>query len=90
MKTSQHIVVSAVIDERTYQDGKWGTIEENPHTVGEWLLILEGELAEAKAAWLKASNMRPTLAEVRQVAAVAIACLEQHGVRFREHDGSLH
>lgn len=109
-QNAQHVVLAAVIDERTYQDQKWGTVDENPHTVGEWLLIAEAELAEAKAAWLKTGDMQPVLAEVRQVAidtlssidmlspsateyngrqniGVAVACLEQHGVRFRQHDG---
>jgi hypothetical protein len=66
--------------EREHQDAKWGDIEAHPLTVGEWLLVLEAELDEAKRAWAK--NTPPPhsdLDEIRQIAAVAVACLEQHG-----------
>lgn len=43
-------VYEAIDHERRYQNAKWGSIEERPHTVGEWLLIIEGELEEAKQA----------------------------------------
>lgn len=53
-----------------------------PHTVGEWLLILQREVQEAIDAWLKGDS-QAGLEEVLQVAAVAVACMEQHGVRER-------
>lgn len=83
MSRRQEFVIAAVIDERSYQDGKWGTIADNPHTVGKWLVIMQEELGEAISA-IVANDMQQSLAEIRQVAAVAIACLEQHGVTFRE------
>lgn len=43
-------IYRAIKAERRYQDVVHGTIEENPHTVGEWLLIMESELNEAKRA----------------------------------------
>jgi hypothetical protein len=47
--------------------------------VGAWLLIIEGELNEAKQAWLKNSSDYDALLELVQVAATVVACLEQHG-----------
>lgn len=72
-------VYVTIDDERTYQDLRWGDIDANPHTVGEWLLILQGELDEAIKAWQKSvAPPHSALDEVRQIAAVAVACLEQH------------
>ena len=77
-------IFNAIDRERQYQDKKWGTIESRPHSVAEWLLILESELTEAKQAWIKKNGDHSALMELVQVAAVAVACLEQHGVVERE------
>ena len=74
-------VYVAISRERAYQDRKWGT---HGHSVGEWLLILESELAEAKQGWVKGKGDGEALAEILQVAAVAVACLETHGVVERK------
>lgn len=73
-------ILDAIYKERAYQDSKWCTIDQNPHTVAEWLLIMEGELEEAKQAWRKGVDDTDALREILQVIAVGIACLEQHGV----------
>ena len=82
MKVTRDDVCSAVRDERSYQDAKWGTVEEHPHDLGSWVLIMEGELQEAKDAFL---NCQPDemLKEILQVVAVGVACLEQHGIVSR-------
>lgn len=49
----RHEIWKAILRERDYQDTKWG---DKPHTVGEWLLIMEAELAEAKLAWAKGNG----------------------------------
>lgn len=77
-------VTRAIAYEREYQDNKWGTIEEHPHTVGEWILIAEAELNEAKQGWCKGRGDEDTLRELLQVAAVITACLQQHGVVGRD------
>lgn len=72
--------ISSIIEERDFQDGKWGPVSVAGHTVGEWILIMEAELAEAKEALIKGGKGRDSvLSEITQVAAVALACLEQHG-----------
>lgn len=55
------------------------------HELGAWLVILESELDEAKKALVhggsKTGKGRDTIrAEIVQIAAVALAALEQHGV----------
>lgn len=41
---------------------------------------MEGELAEAKQAWIKGNTDFEALKEILQVIAVGVSCLEQHGV----------
>lgn len=72
-------VFAAIDRERAWQEQKWGVNQDHPHSVGEWLLIVESELAEAKHAWVKGAGDHDALAELVQVAAVAVAALEQHG-----------
>lgn len=79
-RLSQPDVFALIQAERTYQDAKWGGIAEHPHPVGEWLLIMQGKLEEAVAFWRKGlSNDVAALHKVISLAAVAAACLEQHG-----------
>ncbi len=74
-------IFQAIANERAYQDRKWGG---KPHTVGNFLLIMEGELEEAKQAWRKGIGDTEALREMLQVIAVGVACLEQHGVIERD------
>ena len=74
--------------ERDFQDVKHGPLSESGgHTLGEWALILEAELAEFKVALIKGGKGRDSVrSELIQIAGVAIAALEQHGVKD-PHEG---
>lgn len=80
--TSRTAILSEVIAEREFQDLKHGTITaEGGHTLGEWLLIAESELNEAKTALIKGGTGRNSLrSEMIQVVATLFAALEQHGI----------
>ena len=81
------VAIAAILTERNFQDVKWRPISESGHTLGEWILIAEAELAEAKMALIKGGSGRNSVrAELVQTAAVILAALEQHGV-VDEHDG---
>lgn len=69
----------AIDREREYQDNEWGTIQDNPHSISEWLDIMTEELYEVILA-LKKDNHDAALAEILQVIAVGVACLEQYKV----------
>ena len=77
-------VFKAIETERRHQDVVHGTIEENPHTVGEWLLIIESELTEAKHAWVHGKGDAEALLEILQIAATAVACMEDRGCVTRQ------
>ena len=74
-------VVAAVEQERIFQDSKFGALfEGGEHTCGEWVLLIEDELREAKQALIKGGTGRNSLrSEVVQMAALCFAMLEQHG-----------
>jgi hypothetical protein len=65
-------------EERDYQDQVWGTVADNVHPMEVWLNIL-GRLA-AKAKLVPSAEVP---AEVRQIAAVAVAFGEQYGFPAR-------
>ena len=72
------LAIEAIALERQYQNKKHGI---DGHSIGSWLLILEFELNEAKQAAIRPSFGRDNvIAEIIQIAAVAVAALEQHGV----------
>lgn len=80
-------VFTAIVEERRFQNTKHGDVQTSPHTLGEWLLLIEAELAEAKQALIKGGAGRDTVrSEIIQVAALAVACLEQHGTADK-HNG---
>jgi len=89
LKQRQRIadVRAAIQVERNFQDSKWGSIEQSPHSIAEWILIAEAELAEAKQAVIKGGTDRNSVrSEIVQTIAVLHACLEQHGTQD-DHGG---
>jgi len=65
--------------EREYQKEKFGKDKEQ--SLPGFLLVLESELEEAKLGWIKDLEGRhSSLAEILQIAAVAVACLEKYGI----------
>jgi hypothetical protein len=74
----------AIIAERRFQDDKYGTVDKVGHSIGEWILLIEDELAEAKRALIKGGTGRDSvLMEIVQIAALGMACIEQHGTKER-------
>lgn len=73
-------VMAAIANELMYQDRKWGA--GRPQSLAGYLLILQHEINEAINGWMKnADGRHAPLAEVVQVAAVAIRCLEDYGTK---------
>lgn len=70
----------AIAQERLYQNNKYGTPDDRSLSVGDYLTILDVELTEAKQAFARNQDTDAALLEILQVAAVAVACLERHGV----------
>jgi hypothetical protein len=73
-------VFEAVSREREYQDRKRGPVHDRALGVGDWILILQVELEEAREAFVRQDGTRAARQEILQVVAVGVACLESHGV----------
>jgi hypothetical protein len=77
-------VYNIIDGERDHQDAKWGCIEDHPHEVGGWILIMESLLADARKAWQSKTGDRDAMSEIRKVIAVGVAAMEQHGAPRRQ------
>ena len=74
-------VIAAIESERAYQERKWP-----PHqlTVGEWILIMDKCLNDAKKAYVVNRGNDKALHEIRQVVATGVAAMEQCGAPLRD------
>lgn len=77
--------VTKIIGDDTAMGGPKLVQGPGGHELGAWLIVIEKELDEAKDALVhgggKTAKGRNTIrAELVQIAAVAVAALEQHGV----------
>jgi hypothetical protein len=86
-------IVGAVDGERAYQRAAWGRREvgedgresfvEDRHEVPAFILFLEHHLAMARSFAAGSSGDYMALDQLRKVAALCLACFEQHGVPSR-------
>lgn len=83
ISTNLSAALRVIGEERAYQDGKWGTLEQHPHELGAWLLIMEDIIADARKVYRSKQGDKAALHEVRKLLAVGIACAEQHGLPGR-------
>lgn len=71
--------IHSVTKERSYQDRKYGTPTQRGLSVADYLEIARAELDEAQTSAAEGDEEN-ALRELLQVAAVAVACFERHGV----------
>lgn len=72
-------VLKAIYDELQHQQDKWGA--DKQQSVPGYLLIMRTELTEAENGWMKSIEGRDSvLAEIVQIVATGIACLNAYGV----------
>lgn len=74
---SKEEVYEMLTKQRDHQDRKHADALSFP--LGEWMLLIEDELGEAKEAFCRKTDRAQTLVELTHVAALCVACLEQHG-----------
>jgi len=72
-------IYDAIETERAYQDKKYGDQHDRQLSLGDFILIIEEELSEAKQEFVRNGRIF-SLREILQVAAVCVACMEVHGV----------
>lgn len=82
-------VYAAIIKEREYQDERWGTNGlPAQHELESFLVYIESYVDEAKTL-LARNSKEDVIVQVqhnlRKIAALAVAAMEQHGVALREN-----
>ena len=78
--TTQVDVISVVLDEREYQDERWGL--EGHHETGAYLSFIQHYVTRAMSE-ITVDNHMATLHSVRKIAALAVACMEDNGISKR-------
>ncbi len=86
MSATRAEVYEAIDTERAYQLKLWSRGEaDDPLTIGEYVLLLEEYAAKARYMW--SGEIAPeteTLEVVRKIAALGVACMEEHGAPRRQ------
>lgn len=83
-------VFACVEAERRYQDERWSeltTTSGGQHSVGEWAVFIDDYLRQLKTELSRTPEPEATdlaLHTLRKIAAMAVACMEQNGVRHRQ------
>lgn len=79
-KLSMNEVFELIRAERERQDIKWGALEEKKQSCAGYMHVLRAELTEAEDGWVKnREGKHSALREIVQLAATAVACLQQYG-----------
>ena len=81
-------VYKAIDSERAYQSATWPGIDadpDNPHTIGEDILLMEEYVKRAREEWTKVADSpdMEALHMIRKVAGIAVRCMENHGAPYR-------
>jgi len=90
MKTKREEIFDAIDDERIYQDNKWNsstTLSEGKHEMESFLFYLDyyrDSLKPILSTRSQADGYEEALPILRKMAALLVACMEQHGVKARE------
>lgn len=93
MFTPRSDVYKAIDTERGYQDAKWGSTESaGLHSITEFLVFIRDYTEEALHAESRESMKTAdpkALDNVRKIAGLAVACMEQHGAPERNTGPSV-
>jgi len=86
-------IYEAIDSERNYQNMRWNvntTTSQNMHTFEEWFVYIEDYVNEAKHVLSRTPRQEADLIAsdiMRKVAAMAVCCMEEHGVENRKIGG---
>jgi len=81
---------AAIDGERDYQDRRWNsstTTSDGKHSTAEFVLYMEDYIAQARSELSRNADPEANdmaLHTVRKIAALAVSCMEQNGVRVRK------
>lgn len=82
MSYKRDSIYKAIDSERDFQDDFIQDKGLNPHkSIGEFLTLIRHYSSRADSSWCRAEDNQKTLDEIRKVAALCVACMENHGSR---------
>lgn len=85
MRLMRKQVYEAIDTERAYQDRKWGgENHDEQHCVADWVIFMNKHIADAMMAVYNLDNVT-AMDSVRKIAALAVAAMENRGVRGRNN-----
>ena len=74
-------VFDKIKEERLKQIEKFGPNSQHQQSVEGYMLVIQNQLHEALDGWMKNTHGRnSSLTKILQIAAVAVSCLEDHGI----------
>ena len=86
----RHLVYSAIDEEREYQDNLPSTrTDGRPKTVGEYVAMMQYYQNQLVEEWTMNPGDKAALDVMRKIAAIAVHCMEDHGVEKRFDISSL-
>lgn len=81
------LIITAIDEERAYQDMLWGpSVTRNDHSLMEFLDYIDDYTAEARHVLCRQTDTRAipfAKHSLRKIAALAVAAMEAHGVALR-------
>ena len=82
MKLTRQEVYALIDGERTYQDERWphDSPEKGSHNVGTYILFIRGYTNKAIEDATFSSRHEECLPNFRKIAALAVRCMEGHGI----------
>ena len=77
-------IIEAIDSERLEQDRRF---PNHHHTPGEYILILRKLMKDAERVWYPSHGDEAVMNEIRQIAAVCVKAMEEHGLPMRVPKG---
>ncbi len=71
-------VYDLISEDRDHQTAKWGSVQDRPHEVGGWILLIQEYVNRAAIAWCSQPNDAEALSNIRKAVALGVAAMEQH------------
>lgn len=82
--TLREQVYKAIDGERDYQDSLGpDRTDGSVKSVGDYITMLNTYQRRATDAWTNIPGNRQALHEIRKIAAIAVRCMEEHGIELR-------
>lgn len=88
MDYQKDTAISAILEEREYQDRKFGPENDQKNSIGDFACYLDNYISKVKAA-ITSGDRLGAMHAMRKVTALGLAAMETHGVVTRSSEEGL-